>query len=118
MLAFDDRNPVEVLAEEFVSRLRRGERPSVEEYAGRYPDLAGEIHDLFPAAVLLEELKSGSATLAGGALRAAPPPARLGDFRIVREIGRGGMGIVYEAEQVSLGRRVALKILPSQAGLR
>lgn len=111
----DQREPVEVFAEEFVERQRRGECPSVEEYADRHPDLAEEIRDVLPAIVAMEQLKvrkerapDGRATLAGAQIE------RLGDYRVIREIGRGGMGIVYEAEQESLGRRVAVKVLPRQ----
>jgi len=99
------------LAEEFAARFRCGERPSLKEYTDRYLDLAEDIRDVFPAMVEVE--------LAEDDRHETEPPVaatrrleQMGDFRILREIGQRGMGIVYEAEQVSLGRHVALKVLP------
>src|SRR5262245_5518322 len=107
-----ERDPVEILAEEFMDRQRRHEHPTVDEYASRFPELAERIRRVFPALQLLEEFKPEISETRN----AEPIPKQLGEFRIVRLIGRGGMGVVYEAIQETLDRRVALKVLPADLG--
>jgi len=103
---------IDQLAEEFAARYRRGEHPALQEYIDRYPDLADDIRELLPALAEVEQVKVDFQAPAAGVVEPVPMLQQLGDFRILREVGKGGMGIVYEAEQVSLGRRVALKLLP------
>jgi serine/threonine protein kinase len=108
-------------AQEYLAALESGRPIDRREYLARFPDLAPEL------AVYLEALDMvhGTAPMLRSDVPQEPRPAveeslpaePLGDFRIVREIGRGGMGVVYEAVQRSLGRRVALKVLPFAAAL-
>lgn len=103
------RHPVDVLAEEFADRLRSGEQPSIDEYVMRFPQYAKVLRSVLEPIEAVERVSSLQA--AQQAMQSMRPPKQLGDFRIVRELGRGGMGIVYEAVQRSLNRRVALKVI-------
>ena len=107
--------------QEFLEQLEAGQRPDRQEFIRRYPDLAQPLNQCLDGLELVHKAGvgkklelSGDAWLSVGSGDVLPANP-LGDFKILREIGRGGMGIVYEAVQLSLGRRVALKVLPFAA---
>jgi serine/threonine protein kinase/Flp pilus assembly protein TadD len=110
-----------VVVEEYLAALEAGQKPDPAEFVARYPDIANELGKCLDGLELVHRVgpQLTSATHSPNVVVADPAGtvATLGDFRIVREIGRGGMGVVYEAEQLSIGRRVALKVLPFAAML-
>jgi serine/threonine protein kinase len=102
--------------EDYLEELERGQAPDPEALVARYPSMAAQLRGCLQQ---LDVLHCMTARLRCLSVTAEEPlqPVRLGDFRLLKEVGRGGMGIVYEAEQISLGRHVALKVLPLAAAL-
>ena len=102
------------LAEEFSQRLRNGENPDVEEYTRQHPEAADAILQILPALEIMGAISTNRGT-DGFSVRIEGSDRALGDFRIVQEIGRGGMGVVYEAEQLSIGCGICRAKQPTRA---
>jgi serine/threonine protein kinase/Flp pilus assembly protein TadD len=109
--------------EEYLVALEAGAAPDRSTFLARHPDIADALANCLEG---LEFIRAAAPQVREPAVDGVTntpagctfhPEAPLGDFRIVREVGRGGMGVVYEAVQLSLGRRVALKVLPFAAAL-
>ena len=103
---------------ELADAQRAGEAPSLEDAVLAHPDLADELRDLWGAVMVADAIASHASlapTKPSAAVAESAPllelPARLGDYELLEELGRGGMGIVYRARQISLDRIVAVKMI-------
>lgn len=116
--AQDDPRVVDAL-EQYLREVEAGRRPDHGAFLAEHAEIAEALAPCLDGMDFLRQavdsanqLDTGIPIELAARMTGVEPYRRLGDFRILREVGRGGMGVVYEAEQVSLSRRVALKVLP------
>jgi serine/threonine-protein kinase len=118
-----DQRLAQLLAD-LSEQMRQGQLPDLDAVAAQYPDLAAELRELWGAVLIAEEFvnpsseqrkNSGATTVGltalGRTAEVSFSPQLFGDYELLEQIGRGGMGIVYKARQRSLNRLVALKMI-------
>ncbi|QEH32243.1 hypothetical protein OJF2_07120 [Aquisphaera giovannonii] len=116
--SLDEAVAIDAPCNEFERALRQGRRVPASELLDRFQAAGGDPSRLSPELLALEEELRGGGDRAGACERPAPssppvPARRVGDYELLGELARGGMGVVYRARQVSLGREVALKMILS-----
>lgn len=107
----DDR--LAAILADLAEQQKRGAQPNIDSVAQEHPDLADELRSLWATAQFAAAFAPQSPTIDQDrpASEQKPPPDSLGDYEILDEIGRGGMGVVYRARQRSLDRIVAIKMM-------
>jgi serine/threonine protein kinase len=109
---------VALALEEYFLLLQNGAEPERSEFLEQHPSIAGPLGACLDGLSLVQNVAREFALDSEPCeILRVPAPSTLGEFRLIREIGRGGMGVVYEAEQLTLGRHVALKVLPKAGSL-
>ena len=104
------------IVDEFTSQIRAGLNPQVIDFQERYPQLHCQLEELLGSVKAIESLKSTAAGNAGSSASfdrtQFPMPETIGEYQVLSELGRGGMGVVYLGKHQTLGRQVAIKVLP------